>query len=114
MTKMTKTKTKQKESTIKNLEDLRYAKRKLKLQMRASERKHENSLVNKAVNVVSNFRSDTSFASSKIEDTLNWVGDKASKKYPMNGLSKIIISGLIMVAVPIITSKIQDYIEEKF
>lgn len=112
---MKKTKTKQKEvSTIKNLEDLRHARRSLKLQMKASERKHENSFVNKAVNLVSNLRSDTSFASSRIENTLNWVGDKASKKYPMNGLSKVIISGLIMVAVPIITSKIQDYIEEKF
>lgn len=99
---------------IKNLEDLRNAKRKLKLEMKMSENKHENSLLNKAVNAVTSFRADSNFASSKIENSLNWIGEKASAKYPMNGFSKILISGLIMVAVPVITSKIQDYIEEKF
>ncbi len=112
---MTKTTMKNKEqmSAIKNLDDLRMAKRKLKLQMKVAENKHENSFVNKAVNLVTNLKSDTSFTSSKVENALNWVGDKASNKYPMKGVTKIVISGLIMIAVPIITSKIQEYIEEK-
>ena len=98
---------------IKNLEDLRKAKRKLKAEMKKSEQKHDNSFVNKAVSLVSNLKSNNDFTSSKVENALNWVGDKASKKYPMNGISKILISGLIVIAVPIITSKIQEYIEEK-
>ena len=98
---------------IKNLDDLRKAKRKLKSQMKVSEHKNDNSLVNKAVNLVTSLKSDNDFTSSKVENALSWVGDKASEKYPMKGLSKILISGLIMIAVPIITSKIQEYIEEK-
>ncbi|WP_413533507.1 hypothetical protein [Empedobacter brevis] len=100
-------------NAIKNLDDLRMAKRKLKLQMKVAENKHENSFVNKAFNVVKNLQSDSSFTSSRVENALNWAGDKASKKYPMKGFTKILISGLIMIAVPIITSKIQEYIEEK-
>ena len=111
--KTTKMKNKQELSAIKNLDDLRIAKRKLKLQMKVSESKHENSFVNKAVSIVSNLKSDTYFTSSKVENALNWVGDKASEKYPMKGVTKIVIAGLIMIAVPIITSKIQEYIEEK-
>ena len=112
---MTKTTMKNKEqiSAIKNLDDLRMAKRKLKLQMKVAENKHDNSFVNKSVSLVTNLKSDTSFTSSKVESALNWAGDKASKKYPMKGITKIVISGLIMIAVPIITSKIQEYIEEK-
>lgn len=109
-----KMKNKKDNSRIKTLEDLRLAKRKLRLEMKLSENKHENSFVNRAVDFVSNLRSDSQFATSKVENTLNWFGNKASKKYPMNGLSKILISGLIMVAVPIITNKIQEYIEDKF
>lgn len=111
--KMNKTKIKQEMSAIKNLEDLRMAKKKLRMEMKISENKHDNSLVNKAVNLVTNLKSDASFTATKVENVLHWVGGKASEKYPMNGVTKILISGLIMIAVPIITSKIQEYIEEK-
>ncbi len=113
LTKMT-TKMKNKEKPmIKNLEDLRLAKKMLRIEMKASEQKHDNSLVNKAVGLITNLKTDSSFTSSKVENALHWAGDKASKKYPMKGITKIVISGLIMIAVPIITSKIQEYIEEK-
>lgn len=97
---------------IKNLEELRLAKRKLRIEMKASEKKHDNSLVNKAVGLISNIKTDSNFTSSKVENALSWVGNKASEKYPMKGITKIVISGLIMIAVPIITSKIQEYIDE--
>ena len=112
MTKITM-KNKEQLSAIKNLDDLRMAKRQIKSQMKHAENKHENSFVNKAVNLVTNLKSDTSFTSSKVENALNWVGNKAADKYPMKGITKVVIAGLIMIAVPIITSKIQDYIEEK-
>lgn len=110
---MTTKMTNKEKPVIKNLEDLRLAKRKLRIEMKASENKHDNSLVNKAFGLVSNLKTDNDFTSSKVENALNWVGDRASKKYPMKGITKIVISGLIMIAVPIITSKIQEYIEEK-
>lgn len=102
-----------KKKPIRNLEDLRKAKRRLKAEMRQSEKVQENSVVNKAVNMISTFTNDASFASSKIEDSLQWLGNRASEKYPMKGLSKILISGLIMIAVPIITDKVQNYIKNK-
>ena len=70
---MTKTTMKNKEqiSAIKNLDDLRMAKRKLKLQMKVAENKHDNSFVNKAVSLVTNLKSDTSFTSSKVESACN-------------------------------------------
>ena len=98
---------------IKSLEDLRREKRRLRLEMKASEDKHDYSCVNKAVNLVSSIKNDSSFTSSKVEDALQWVGDKASEKYPMKGFTKILISGLILVAVPIITTKLQEYIDDK-
>ena len=99
---------------IKNLEELRLAKKRIKAEMKLAEKQQENSVVNKAVSFISNLKADESIASSKIESSLQWLGNKASEKYPMKGFSKIIISGLIMLAVPIITSKVQDYIKEKF
>jgi len=98
---------------IKNLEDLRLAKKRLKAEMKTSELEQENSVVNKAFNFISTLKSDSDFASTNIEKSLTWIGNKASDKYPMKGLSKIIISGVIMLAVPIITVKIQDYIKKK-
>ena len=99
---------------IKNLNDLRLAKKRLKADIKKSEKVNENSLVNKAFGAFSSFTTDQSFASNKVESTLQWLGDKASNKYPMKGLSKVLISGLIIIAVPIITEKIQDYIKKKF
>ncbi len=98
---------------IKNLDDLRLAKKRLKAEMRHSEKAHDNSFINKAVNLAFNVKNDASFTSSKVEESLHWIGNKASDKFPMKGISKILISGLIVLAVPIITRKIQEYIEEK-
>ncbi|QTV05118.1 hypothetical protein [Faecalibacter bovis] len=98
---------------IKNLNDLRLAKKRLKAEIRISEKANDNSVVNKAFGLVSNFTRDQNFASSKVESALHWIGDKASNKYPMRGFSKILVSGLIVIAVPIITEKIQDYIKKK-
>ena len=108
---MTKMKNSQKQ--IKNLNDLRLAKKRIKADIRKSEKVNENSLVNKAFGAFSSFTTDQNFASNKVESTLQWLGEKASNKYPMKGLSKVIISGLIIIAVPIITEKIQDYIKKK-
>ena len=109
-----KTKMKNSQKQIKNLNDLRLAKKRLKADIKKSEKVNENSLVNKAFGAFSSFTTDQSFASNKVESTLQWLGDKASNKYPMKGLSKVLISGLIIIAVPIITEKIQDYIKKKF
>lgn len=98
---------------IKNLEDLRLAKKRLKAEMRLAEREQENSVLNKAFNFITSFKSDNDFASSNIEKSLYWVGNKACEKYPMKGFSKILLSGIVMLAVPIITSKVQDYIKKK-
>ena len=98
---------------IKNLNDLRMAKKLLKSEMKFAENKQENSLLNKAFNLASTFSSDQNFASSKIENSLHRIGNKASEKYPMKGFSKIIISGLIVLAVPLITAKVQSFINEK-
>lgn len=110
---MTKNNQLHKKKPIRNLEDLRNAKRQLKAEMRQTEKAQENSVVNKAFNLISTFSHDNTFASSKIENSLQWLGNKASAKYPMKGFSKILISGLIMIAVPIITDKVQDYIKKK-
>lgn len=110
---MTTNKSKPAKMQIKNLEDLRLAKKKLKKEMKLAEKKQENSPINKLGNIITSFTTDDQFASSKIESSLQWIGDKASNKYPMKGLSKIIVSGIIMIAVPVITAKIQNYIKEK-
>ena len=99
---------------IKNLEDLRLAKKNIRRELKSFERKQENSAISKAFNMVTSFRYDQDFASSKIEESLNWLGEKASNKFPMNGITKILVSGLIVIAVPIITSKVQDYFKKKF
>ena len=98
---------------IKNLEELRLAKKRIKSDLVKFENEYDQSLPGKAINLLTTFRYDNNFASSKIEESLYWLGNKASKKFPMNGVTKIVISGLIMVAVPMITSKIQEFIEKK-
>lgn len=102
-----------KKPVIKNLKDLRREKRRLKSEIKQIEVSNENSMVNKAFSAFSSFSTDQNFATNKVESTLQWLGNKASDKFPMKGLSKIIISGIIVFLVPIITSKIQDYIKKK-
>lgn len=99
---------------IKNLEDLRLAKNQIKRELKTIEDRQENSIVVRAFDVYKQIRHNQTFASSKIEKTLNWLGDKASEKYPLNGVTKIVISSLIVIAVPIITSKVQEFIKNKF
>lgn len=102
-----------KKPAIKNLKDLRREKKRLKAEIKKTEVANENSIINKAFSSFNSFTTDQNFASNKIESTLQWLGNKASDRYPMKGLSKIIVSGLIVFLVPIITSKIQDYIKKK-
>ena len=98
---------------ITNLEELRLAKKRLKSEIVVLEKSYDNSFTSKAFNLVSSFKYNENFASSKIEDSLNWLGNKASQRFPMNGVTKIVVSSLIMLATPIITSKIQEFIKNK-
>ena len=98
---------------IKNLEELRLAKRKIKSEIIVIEKEYDNSIPGKAINLFTTFKYDNNFASSKIEESLYWLGNKVSKKFPLNGVTKIVISAAIMIVAPMITSKIQDFIKEK-
>ncbi len=98
---------------IKNLEELRLAKKRIKSEIASLETDYNNSVPGKALSFFSTFKYDNNFASSKIEESLYWLGNKASKKFNLNGVSKVAISAVIMIVAPMITSKIQDLIKEK-
>lgn len=98
---------------ITNLDELRAAKRHLQREMRRNEHAQENSLVGKTLGFIDNVTTDNHFASNGVEKSLNFVTDKISSKYPMGGMSKMILSGLVIVAVPIITSKLQGFIQDR-
>ncbi len=98
---------------ITNVDELRAAKRYLQRQMRESERAQDNSILGKAVGFIENINSNDGFAANGVERSLNFVTDKISTRYPMGGVSKYILSGLVIIAVPIITSKLQKLIQKK-
>lgn len=99
---------------ITNIDELRAAKRHLQRQMKTSEEAQDNSLLGKAVGFVENLTTDNSFATNGVEKSLNFVSNKISTRYPMGGVSKLILSGLVVLAVPIITNKIQKFVQDKF
>lgn len=109
-----KTRHKQPQKQIKNLGELRLAKKKIKRDILIIEERQENSTVGKAINMFTSHKFNQDFASSKIEESLNWLGKKASNRFPLNGVTQLVISGLIVLAAPIITSKVQEFIKNKF
>lgn len=98
---------------ITNIDELRAAKRYLKRQINESEHAQDNSILGKAVGFIGNMNSADSIVSNRIQRSLNLVAEKISTRYPMGGVSKYILSGLVVITVPIITSKLQKFIQKK-
>ncbi|WP_068598228.1 hypothetical protein ACF3NR_09960 [Vaginella massiliensis] len=98
---------------IRNLDELRAAKRHLQREMKRRETAHDNSLLGKTMGFIENVTTDDTYASNGIERSLNFLSDKISTRYPLGGLSKVILSGLVIIAVPIITSKLQNFIQDR-
>lgn len=104
---------------IKNLADLRRAKRELKLKIDKVENQTGNSFWANAAKTFTNsiensFLINTSPVGSQVNSTLNFLSNSAQKVFKINDTGKRLISIAILVTAPIIAKKIQDYIDEKF
>lgn len=103
---------------IDSLEDLRKAKRELKMKMKLADQKAKNgflySTVNKLFNSVETNNSiQNSTIGSNVNSSLNFLSDKAARKFKLSKSAQNLISTAILIAAPIIAKKIQDYIDQK-
>lgn len=104
---------------IKNLADLRRAKRELKLKIDKVENQTGNSFWANTAKTFTNsiensFLINTSPVGSQVNSTLNFLSNSAQKAFKINDTGKRLISIAILVTAPIIAKKIQDYIDDKF
>lgn len=107
-----------KNKNIKNLADLRKAKKELKIKIDQVENQTNNSfLASSAKSLVSSIEESLFISKSpigtQVNSALNFLSGAAQDKLKINNTGKKLISIAILVAAPIIAKKIQDYIEDK-
>ena len=103
---------------INNLADLRAAKKELKLKMAMEEQEAKQGFLYSTVNKLFSKIEDTSLVQnstvgSGVHNTLSFLSDKAESKFQLNKTTKTILSIAIAIAVPILTKKIQEFIDDK-
>ncbi|MFA7447434.1 MAG: hypothetical protein WCY77_03270 [Weeksellaceae bacterium] len=103
---------------IDSLADLRAAKKELKFRMAMEEQEAKQGFLYSTVNKLFHKMEDTSIVQnstigSGVHNTLNFLSEKAESKFQLNKTTKTILSVAIMLAVPIITKKIQEFIDDK-
>lgn len=108
-----------KNKDIKNLADLRKAKRELKFKIDRIENQSSNSFLENSTktlinSIESSLLTNKSPIGTQVHSTLNFLSNSAQKKFNIGNTGKKIISIAILITAPIIAKKIQNYIEDKF
>lgn len=103
---------------IKNLEDLRKAKKELKSQIAKNDANTKKSFLYNSVNklfstVETKTKTNHSLVGSGVNGTLHYLSKKASHKMHLGKTGQTILSLAIIVATPIIAKKIQHFIDKK-
>lgn len=103
---------------INNLQELRAAKRELKLKMARQDKEAQEgflySTVNKLFSKVENNASTQSTpVGSGVHTALNFLSNQAQNRFQLGPTAKSIISIGIVIAAPIIAKKLQELIDKR-
>lgn len=104
---------------IKNLADLRRAKRDLKFQIDIADHKAKNGLVLSSArklfnSVEGNAAVNNSIVGTRVNSTLGFLSNAAESRFNLGQTGKTVLSLAIAIAAPIIAKKIQNYIDDEF
>lgn len=104
---------------INSLADLKAAKKELKFKMAVHDQRTKEGLIYSSVNklfdqIENTATTQQSFLGSNVNSTLSFLTEKAGDKFHLSKTTKSILSLAAMIAVPIITRKLQNYIDDKF
>lgn len=115
---LTKTKTMKNLKHINNLEQLRAAKRELKLKMAREDREAQEGFLYSTVNklfskVENNASSQSTLVGNGVHSALNFLSNQAQNRLNLGSTAKSIISIGIVIAAPIIAKKIQELIDKR-
>lgn len=102
---------------IRSLEELRQAKRELKIKMALADKRAKEGFIYSSVNkflgsIERNSEIRKTKLNNNISNSLNFISDKADDKFNFGDTTKKLISAFIIVAAPIISKKIQDYLDD--
>ena len=103
---------------INNLNDLRRAKRELKLKMARADEEAKDGFVYKTVNSLFNKIEDSSDVQmtpigSGVNSALSFLSGQVQNRFNMGKTAKTILSIAVVVAAPIIAKKVQEFIDNK-
>lgn len=103
---------------INNLEQLRAAKRELKLRMAREDREAQEGFLYSTVNklfskVENNATTQSTPVGNGVHSALNFLSNQAQSRFNMGSTAKSILSIGIVIAAPIIARKIQELIDKK-
>lgn len=104
---------------INSLADLKAAKKELKFKMAVQDQRTKEGLIYSSVNklfdqIESTAVTQQSFLGSSVNGTLSFLTQKAGDKFHLSKTTKSVLSLAMLIAVPIITRKLQNYIDDKF
>lgn len=108
---------KMKTKHIQTLAELREAKKKLKIKMAIADEKAREgflySTINKLFDSIENSsKTWNTPMSENIHSSLNFISNRATKKFNLGKTTQSIISIAILIGAPIIAKKIQDFIDD--
>lgn len=103
---------------INNLEQLRAAKRELKLRMAREDREAKDGFLYSSINklfskVEDNANSTSTPVGNGVHSALNFISNQAQSRFNLSTTAKSIISIGIVIAAPIIARKIQELIDKR-
>lgn len=101
---------------IENLDQLREAKRKLKIKMALADKRAKEGFLYSTFNRFFNSVESSSVLqrnplSKNIHNSLNFLSNKASDKFELSKTTQSIVSAAIVLAAPFIAKKLQDFID---
>lgn len=104
---------------IKNLDDLRKVKQELRIEMNLADQRLKNGFIYSSINkFASKIESDASQfdtpLGSSIHSTLGFISNKVNEQFQLNKSTQKFIQLAVFIATPIITKKVQDFIDKKF
>jgi hypothetical protein len=115
---LTKTKKMKKLKHINNLEQLRAAKRDLKLKMAREDREAQDGFLYSTVNklfskVENNASSQSTPVGNGVHSALNFLSNQAQTRFNLGSTAKSLISIGVVIAAPIIARKLQELIDKR-
>lgn len=103
---------------INNLQDLRAAKRELKVKMAREERDAQDGFLYSSLNklfskVENNASSQSGPVGNSVHSALNFISNQTQSRFNLGTTAKSLISIGIAIAAPIIAKKVQELIDKR-